>query len=183
MTKQVCWWCCHSTDNEFLHLPFKVNPKTKQLKTMGNFCSWGCMKAYNMSVTTSANVGTVNSLIHLSHKHHTGKIGKIERAPDKYVLNIFGGSYSIEDFRNVSKTGQPIINYPSQLHQIQHILKPDRLTFKDPTSNELNTKMKNITQTNSKGNETLKLTRPTPLKRDLNNLELSMGIKRVSKQS
>ena len=79
MTKQVCWWCCHPSENDFLHLPIKVIPKTNQLKTMGNFCSWGCMKAYNMSVTNPNNVGSVNSLIHMSHKHHTGKLGKIER--------------------------------------------------------------------------------------------------------
>ena len=183
MTKQVCWWCCHPPDNDFLHLPYKYVEKTKQLNTMGDFCSWGCMKAYNFSINNTNRIGVINSLISMSYKQHTGKMSKIEKAPDRNILDIFGGTYNIEEFRKTSELGNPVINYPNQTHQIQNIIKPERLTFKEPTSKELNTKMNSISKINGTGNETLKLKRPIPLKRDLNNLELSMGIKRVSKQN
>ncbi len=183
MSKQVCWWCCYPPDGDFLHLPYKYDEKNKQMLTMGNFCSWGCMKAYNFSVNTTVRIGVINSLINMFYRQHTGKLGKIEKAPDKYVLDIFGGTYSIEEFRKTSELGNPILNYPNQIYQIQNIIKPERITFKEPTTGDINSKMSSISKTPGKGNETLKLKRPTPLKRDLNNLELSMGIKRVSKQN
>jgi len=181
--KQLCWWCSHPWDGEILHLPFKYCEKNKQYKTMGNFCSWNCMKAYNMEKFSYDKCGSINSLIIKMIKESTGKmITNIQKAPERYVLKSFGGEYSIEDYRKAHEIGFPIVNYPNQVYKIQNIIKPQRTTFSAPSSHELEGKLKNI-ENSGNINETLKLKRPKPLKRDLNNLEMSMGIKRISKQN
>jgi len=179
----LCWWCCHPWDGRFLHLPFKYINKTKQLKTMGNFCSWGCMKAYNFDKNGDIKSGSINSLINKLHRDLTGKLVNIKKAPDRYVLESFGGTYSIEEFRNLKDGGRPIINYPNQIFLIQNVIKPVDISFKELTSTELENKLKTITNASSNNSNSLKLKRNKPLKRELNNLELSMGIKRISKQN
>ena len=183
MDQQLCWWCCHSWEGEVLHLPFKYCTKLKQLKTMGNFCSWNCMKAFNMDKHTDAKMGAINSLILKSIKDSTGKmILNLKKAPDRYTLRAFGGIYSIDEFRNTTDIGVQIVNYPDQIHRIHTVTETNRLTFRPSTTGEIENKLKNIERSNG-SNETLKLKRPTPLKREMNNLELSMGITRVSKQN
>jgi hypothetical protein len=163
-------------------MPFKYIERTKQMKTLGNFCSWGCMKAYNFDKNGDIKSGAINSLINKLHSDSTGKWVNIKKAPDRYILESFGGTYSIEEFRNIKDGGRPIINYPNQIFLIQNVIKPSDISFKDPTSTELENKLKNINNAPASSNNSLKLKRTKPLKREINNLELSMGIKRITKQ-
>ena len=173
----LCWWCCHTWEGKFLHLPFKYVERTKQMKTMGNFCSWSCMKAYNIDRNGDVKSGSINSLINKLHRDSTGTWVNIKKAPDRYILNSFGGTCSIEEFRNINGGGKPIINYPNQVFLIQNVIKSIDISFKNPTSEDLENKLKNINNAPTTNNNSLKLKRSKPLKRDLNNLELSMGIK------
>jgi hypothetical protein len=176
MEHKLCWWCCHSWSGEFLHMPFKIDPKTKKHVTMGDFCSWECMAAFNMDKNGLQCGSKINSLIASAYKQATGHLRHPKPAPSRYVLKSFGGKLSIDEYRELGPNNHPIISMPGQLHKV-HIV--------DPAPRSLFTKPTPIDPTHEKNEDThepLKLKRTKPLKRDQNNLENMMGLKREKKK-
>jgi hypothetical protein len=105
-----------------------------------------------------------------------GNVQSIRFAPNRYSLKEFGGTLSIEEFRKCTNEGiRVIVNMPDELHHIQDVMiKHD---IRAPSDLDLDRKFNEISKT-STTNETLKIKRPKPLKRDANNLEKSLGITR-----
>ena len=100
-------------------------------------------------------------------------IGSIHFAPNRQQLLEFGGPMSIEEFRKYSTmdTGPKTeINIAEPEKVITNMIKPSLFS---------NNSSKLFKISDSKGiNEPLRLKRPTPLKRDENNLEKTLGITR-----
>ena len=172
MDHTLCWWCCHPWDGDVLHMPYKIEPKTNNYLTMGQFCSWSCMKSFNMDKNGLHKGSTINGLITTLHKKMTGKFKLLKLAPSRYTLKSFGGKLSIEEFRNLNKDEKVEIRFPNQVQISQNIIKQSKITFEKPSEEELDKKMNNI-------NNSLKLKRTKPLKRDVNNLETMMGLTRT----
>ena len=183
MEQNLCWWCCHTCIVEALHLPYKVDRKTKKYRTMGNFCSWACMSAFNMEKHGLHAGSKINMLIASSHKKMTSVLKHPKPAPSRYVLKSFGGTLSIDEFRNLEPHQHPILSLPNQLHIVQVVEQVKRTIF---TSAAENTYAKKLTDINNvemtAPNDSLKLKRSRPLKRDQNNLENMMGLKREKKK-
>ena len=98
----LCWWCCHDiprdvNNGDGLHIPTKL--VCDAFHTKGHFCSWECMKAYNLA-SESYTTCRVADLITLYRKRVYGKIEPLTPAPSKLTLANFGGTLSIEDFRS-----------------------------------------------------------------------------------
>jgi hypothetical protein len=89
-----CWWCCHPFDWKPIHFPYAFTSNT--FHTTGNFCSWGCLKAYGLG---RGDIRTID-LVTLMRKRTEGKIKPIKSAPSRYCLKMFGGPVSIEEFRS-----------------------------------------------------------------------------------
>ena len=182
MDKRLCWWCCHEWDGDALHLPFKIDRKTNKNVTMGNFCSWACMSAYNMEKNGLHKGSNINMLIASNHKKLTGVLKHPKPAPSRYILKSFGGELTIEDFRNLDPNKHPVISFPDQINKLQII---EQTVHKPITtiSSEKTAVNKLLDINNSSGTsiESLKLKRTKPLKRDQNNLENMMGLKREKK--
>ena len=142
----MCWWCCHSIDCEPLHMPYEY--KKDQFMTKGQFCSWECMKAYNVR-NESYTTCRVADLITLYRKRVYGHIDPVRVAPDRMVLQAFGGELSIEEFRDGSTHAW--ISLPNEVY-----IKPT------------------IHQKSVDGELVLK--RNKPLKRDRNNIKNALGI-------
>tara|TARA_R110000803_G_scaffold76251_5_gene140837 strand:+ start:219 stop:500 length:282 start_codon:yes stop_codon:yes gene_type:complete len=89
-------------------------------------------------------------------------------APCRHSLQVFGGSMTIEEFRE------------NQTVDIVEKLPINEVPYKSMVI-KMNTdsadKLAQITHSNGK-NEPLKLKRSKPLKRDVNNLEMTLGITR-----
>jgi len=147
--KPVCWWCCYSFEWESLHFPYAFTSNTFQ--TMGHFCSWSCMKAY------AIDRGKLDSceLITLMRKRMEGKIKPINKAPNRYCLEMFGGMTQIEDFRNEVPVR---VHIPGEAYQI---VKEEKIQLQ---------------QQSSTSTDTLKLKRDKPLERTKGKLETSLGI-------
>ena len=99
-------------------------------------------------------------------------------APSRYALKEFGGSMSIEEFRAHGDEGH-FIMYPLPDEFVMlppEVLKPANETTKNSYIN-LDKKFSEISNSKTT-NETLKLKRPKPLKRDEKNLETMLGIVR-----
>jgi len=167
-----CWHCCHSFEGEPLSLPYRYDDMRNKFSTMGNFCSWGCMKTFNFDKHGVNNGGIISGNIVIMRKKLYGLVGQISRAPDRFALKEFGGNLTIEEFRKFG-TRDTI----PRIQQIQTIEKKDSPFTGSENNNSNTTKLYQITD--SKGsNEPLRLKRPKPLKRNENNLEKTLVITR-----
>ena len=170
-----CWWCCHGFEGQPLHLPYKYDPLRKRFSTMGCFCSWGCIKAYNRTYNR-VRAGIVATNIVLMYRFMYGKVDVIGCAPNRYSLKEFGGTLTIEEFRKLTENcTRVIVNMPDEVHHIQEVNVRHELRV--PTEGDLDSKFQEISRTGT-NNETLKIKRNKPLKRDENNLEKTLGITR-----
>ena len=160
-----CWWCCHPFNTEPLRFPYKYDSRTEKFSTSGNFCSWSCMKAYNLE---RPNNGKTTMNIMIMRKKLYNSFGNIRPASPRCMLNVFGGHMTIEEFRaNQTVDTGPTAPIKEEPHRSMVIkMKTDSID-----------KMSQITNSSGK-NEPLKLKRQKPLKRDANNLEMSLGITR-----
>ena len=162
-----CWWCCHEFDSEPLKLPYTYDPMRDRFCTMGHFCSWGCMKTFNIDKNGVNKGGIIGGNIVIMRKKLYGVIGSIRCAPNRFDLKEFGGTLTIEEFRAGSVTDVG----PKNIIINEVPVEPLRIPMKNST------KLSEISNC-SGTNEPLRLKRPKPLKRDENNLEKSLGIVR-----
>jgi len=116
-TDVCCWWCCHKFDSDPCYLPTITDDITNRFIVIGNFCSWRCVKAYNMSLPNE-----ITKRLHILKKM-LKCIGcnsaTIKEAPPRQTLKMFGGHLSIEDFRS---TQMPQYNLTSSFVKKKTIL-------------------------------------------------------------
>ena len=144
----LCWWCCHDFDWDSLHFPYTF--KSNTFYTTGHFCSWECMKAYAID----RNKLEQCEYITLMRKRMEGKVVHTRKAPNKYCLQSFGGTVSIDDFRGHVKP--IVIKIPGEVFQSHTVIQD--VSNKDSTGVEL------------------RLKREKPLERSKGKLETSLGI-------
>jgi hypothetical protein len=175
-TDILCWHCCHSFESVPIPLPLEYDDKRDRFKVSGTFCSWGCVKKYNLE--SSNQLKTVRmSLIRLLRKKWSGVTDELLPSPPRCALRAFGGWMSIEDFRAASNsllayavlppkmTLQPVVIEEYKVHGCKHISHIDLSASVD---------LSNVRTTN---NDSLKiktsLTRKKPLA--TNDLLKSLG--------
>ena len=99
-TDILCWWCCHKFESIPRYLPTHYDEKRKRFRITGNFCSWECVKAFQISdstYTSGNNMSILSTLIRSIH----GRTYQISAAPPRSALSVFGGKMNIEEFRNL----------------------------------------------------------------------------------
>lgn len=168
----LCWWCCHSFENEPLHLPYKYDDRRYKFYTMGHFCSFSCMKAFNLDNFPQHKSGIIGINITLMIKKcNDNKTQFIKTAPSKYSLKAFGGSLSIEEFRKNDKQIKTILPCKNVVF-IDVVTEHTQVEFPTSTSTtkENSTKKLNDINNAKQQNQPLKLKREKPLKRNQNNL-------------
>ena len=148
-----CWWCCHPFESESIGFPYNHDDRRDTFHTTGTFCSFECVKAYNLD-RDSATKGINAMWILLMKKRILGKTTPINTAPKRQALKQFGGPLSIEEFR--SGRSDIRIRLPNEIRQ------PPEITVRpvEPVSSG-----------------ELVLKRPKPLKREQSLLEKSLGIR------
>lgn len=110
----LCWWCCHEIPGEVFHLPYKF--EKEHFYTCGQFCSWACVKAYNI-YSNKPQIGLVSELITLYRKRIYNTITPLQSAPPRYSLKAFGGKLTIEQFRGGEFTAA--VKLPNDGHWVQ----------------------------------------------------------------
>jgi len=102
---KLCWWCCHDYSSKSLGLPISKNDDNC-FETIGNFCSPECTCAYIMD--SGSRYGERWKEYELLHEMIQVN-EKIEPAPRRELLKVFGGDLEINEFR--SNTNWKIV-YP-----------------------------------------------------------------------
>tara|TARA_Y100000389_G_C17471316_1_gene531444 strand:- start:12320 stop:13003 length:684 start_codon:yes stop_codon:yes gene_type:complete len=112
--RSVCFWCCHELVDFSCGMPIKYTVSTNHFDVFGTFCSFQCASAYNFSINSkSYKVWDINSLINMLASRY-GILENIKPAPSRYVLKMFGGEMTIEEFRIIHKENDRslVLNIP-----------------------------------------------------------------------
>ena len=93
----LCWNCCHEFHNIVHGLP--INYDNNVFHTIGSFCSIECLSRYAVD-NMNDDIYEILPLINLYNNKIYNTNKKVKLAPNKLLLNIFGGNMTIEDYRN-----------------------------------------------------------------------------------
>ncbi len=96
-TNIYCMWCCHPFDMMPCAIPEKYVKGKYYLS--GCFCSFNCAAAYNFNEKSYNTWERYSLLNHLYKELYNTYFIKIKLAPPKKTLKIFGGFFTIEEFR------------------------------------------------------------------------------------
>ena len=152
-TNIYCWWCCHPFNGPPCAVPEYY--RKERFYVNGCFCSFNCAASYNFSKNDN-NMWERYSLLNLMYKKlFNQKFVKINMAPPREILKIFGGYMSIEEFRETSLKNDK--NYK--------VIKPPLISI-IPKIEE------NISNTNKTLKNNFPLVNENILKKTENNLKL-----------
>ena len=99
-TQYACWWCCHTFKEIPCFIPCKYEKQIFYL--YGNFCSFNCAASYIFSKNKEDQWEQFSLLNLLYKKIFQKKDVKIQMAPPKECLKLFGGFMNIDEYRKQS---------------------------------------------------------------------------------
>ena len=114
----VCFWCTYNIPDVSYSMPCNYDNNTKIFGTFGTFCSLECVSAFNFSINSGSDkVWYINSLIHKLAISYGITDRRIRPAPSKYVLEKFGGTLSVEEYRKVHQSDDKtyVVNIPPMM--------------------------------------------------------------------
>jgi len=154
-TSEVCWNCCHPFHNLIHGIPLKYINKV--FYVYGDFCSLECASRHAFDHLKDFDFSEIYSLINLYNNIVFDTHEKIELAPNRLLLKLFGGPQTIEEYRdNFKKKNVYDIKIPP-IFPINHII--------DTYETNSNTNLSN-----------LKLYRKKPLPSEKKSITSSMNL-------
>jgi hypothetical protein len=176
-----CWWCSHTFDTLPLGLPEKYYDK--KFHVIGNFCSFNCAMAFNLSLNDHKIWDRVSLLYHMRNMIYLNiypnrdvkKLDDIIVAPPRSMLKMFGGSLTIENFRERSIVLKK--QYRNIIPPIVSLTQPIEETTYNQDQNQIIKQPKLKTLSNLTSGLVLKRSKPVTSKSSLYNL---MKIQQVS---
>jgi hypothetical protein len=128
-----CWWCCHPFDNYPMYMPIKYDSLRAVYKVKGIFCSFNCSYSYGFNHKPSVNVSLLKTLrnelrslygVNPDKKcFHNYDRKILKKAPPKEILKKFGGTVSIQEYRDGFETidfkinSYPMVYIPHQIEE------------------------------------------------------------------
>jgi hypothetical protein len=124
------------------------------------------MKSYAIDKYGINKGGIICGNIITMRKKMYNIIGSVRMAPKRYMLEMFGGPMTIEEFRENAVVDKGSAKPLETTEKVERVI---------PIISNTNNKMSEIRNANG-SNETLKLKRNKPLKRDQNDLGTALGL-------
>lgn len=152
---QKCFWCCHDVGHEVYGMPIRYDALNKNFAMYGTFCSLECSSAFNFAQHLGSDrAWEIHSWIQMLGKRF-GYKEPIRPAPSRYLLKMFNGPLTIEEFRKAHQTQTrtmvlnipPLISVPSQMEMINTSFLGTAPTEKKKRTRTIDTKMKLLVQT------------------------------------
>jgi hypothetical protein len=121
--KIKCFWCVHDIGPRSFGMPIRYDALTGAFTMYGTFCSLECAAAHNFSVHMGSDrAWEIYSWIQMLGRRF-GYAEPVRPAPSRYLLSLFDGPMSIEEFRKAHTTHDrtcvlnipPMITAPSQM--------------------------------------------------------------------
>ena len=164
-----CWWCRNIFDCIPIQLPEDYYNDT--FFCIGHFCSYNCMKSYNLDLNDSLTYKR-ESLINLLYYLTYSEYKFINVAPHWITLIDYGGTLSIDKFRlnSITNTKEYLVLHPpliSRQMQIEESYKLHKL--KEVPIDKLNKLYSEI-------DSEYTIKRKNPVNTNSMNLESTMGL-------
>lgn len=173
-----CWWCCHPIDEGTdIGMPMHYDGVKNTFETYGHFCSPACMRSYNHN-EPMAKKSNQTMLISMYIDD------TCVYAPPRQMLDKFGGTMTIEEFRAQSGNTTYHLQLPSSVrvnHTIDVKNKSNYKWIKSANDNGNKTySMKDFEEhasVNKIENNAIKI-KPsqTTKKKQMNTLEMVLGL-------
>lgn len=142
---ELCWNCCHKFKNQAISIPLTYVDSVFYI--YGYFCSFNCGARYIFDNYNDKKKWNLYSLLNLYYNISLNTRGeKVSPAPNKLVLERFGGTMSIDDYRkdnsNYVLSIPPIIPVEHSTKQINESrnIKDNKEHFKLYRKKPLNSK-------------------------------------------
>ena len=97
-TTVACWHCCHKFDTPPVPIARDYDTKERSFIVFGNFCSLRCAKGYLVDSPTFESSQQLNMFSKMAREIY-GQT-EVSVAPPRIALQMFGGPYTIEAFRD-----------------------------------------------------------------------------------
>ena len=97
---KLCWNCCHDFNTQNISIPLKYNNGIFYL--YGYFCSYACSARYILDNYQDKSMWEIYSLLNLYMNMSHNTKNKINPAPNRTILKVFGGTMDIDEFRSLS---------------------------------------------------------------------------------
>ena len=169
----ACFWCCPSFAHRPVVLP--IRDTGEYLQVMGNFCSPECSVAYLFDMRQDSHTRWEQlALLYRVYGEACG--GKIHPAPHRTVLTLFGGSLSIQEYRQMiqSQKVRVDVHLPPMV-SILATMDTKPIDFYDAgLTKNVNETVKERLQ---KAEEVLRLRRTKPLKAWESTLDACINLK------
>lgn len=169
----ACFWCSHIFAGRPVVLPLRDTGE--YLVVTGNFCCPECASAYLFDIRQDSHTRW-EQLALLYRVYGDACNGKIQPAPSRQILKIFGGTLSIQEYRSLirSQTVRVDIHLPPMV-SILATMDTKPIDFYDSSLT------KGITETVKerlqKAEEVLRLKRTKPLKAWESTLDACLNLK------
>lgn len=114
---KLCFWCCYEVGHMTYGMPIRYDFSNKSFTMYGTFCSLECAAAHNFSVHLGSDrAWEIHSWIQMLGKRY-GFSEPIRPAPSRYLLDLFDGPLTIDEFRNAHKgqTRTYVLNIPPMI--------------------------------------------------------------------
>jgi hypothetical protein len=173
-TSIYCWWCCHP----FNWMPCALPEYYKKDKfyVNGCFCSFNCTASYNFSKCDD-DIWERYSLLNLMYKKlYNTKFIKVNLAPPREILKIFGGYMTIDEFRENSLKNEKVFTVinPPLISIIPKIEENVSNSYKANIKGNISLVNENIL---NKTQNSLKLKRNKPVTNPNSTLQSFMDLK------
>ena len=172
-TTAACFWCCHGFTHRPVVLP--VRDTGDHLIVMGNFCSPECASAYLFDMRQDAHTRW-EQLALLYRVYGEVCDNNIHPAPPRSILQLFGGSLSIQEYRGLihSHKVRVDVHLPPMV-SILATMDTKPIDFYDASlTKNVNETVKERLQ---KAEEVLRLRRTKPLKAWESTLDACLNLK------
>jgi hypothetical protein len=169
----ACFWCCHPFVNRPVVLP--IRDTGEHIQVMGNFCSPECALSYLFDMRQDSHTRW-EQLALLNRVYGEACSGKIYPAPARSTLKLFGGTLSIQEYRDIIRSHKVRVDiHLPPMVSILATMDTKPIDFYDASLT------KNVTETVKerlqKAEEVLRLRRTKPLKAWESTLDACINLK------
>ena len=172
-TDVACFWCCHSFTNRPVVLP--IRDTGEHLEVTGNFCSPECACAYLFDMRQDSHTRW-EQLALLYRVYGEACQGKINPSPSRSVLKLFGGNFSIQEYRALIQSHKIRVDiHLPPMVSILATMDTKPIDFYDASLTKGVTET--ITERLQKAEEVLRLRRTKPLKAWESTLDACINLK------
>ena len=147
---QLCWNCCHKFDEHIYGIPMKYIDGIFYI--YGNFCSLECASRYAHDNLHGYDFSEIYSLINLySNIIFDEKKEIIKLAPNRLMLDVFGGPLTIDEYRSNTNSYEiripPILPIKHTVNKYELNKTSNKNMLKLYRKNPLQSEKKSITST------------------------------------